>query len=72
MRRGDWVDHWKFGLCRIDRFDTAQPDRPAGQLVICTASSVRKTLRLEYVVVQSPRLDGERRIFPLLAKATGP
>lgn len=56
---GDWVDHRQFGLCRVDR---ALPD---GELMIKLETGRRKEIRLDYLEVLPPRMDGARRIYPL-------
>lgn len=56
---GDWVDHRQFGLCRVDR---ALPD---GELLIKLETGRRKEIRLDFLEVLAPRMDGQRKIFPL-------
>lgn len=56
---GDWVDHRQFGLCRVDRAT------PEGELLIKLESGRRKEIRLDFLEVLPPRIDGNRKIFPL-------
>lgn len=57
--RGDFLDHRQFGLCKIDREDDE------GGLVIRLPSGVRKTIKLDFMEVGQPRMEGTRRVFPI-------
>ena len=57
--KGDWIDHRQFGLCRVDG------DDEDGGLRIRLPSGIRKVIKLDVLEVLSPRLEGERKIFPL-------
>lgn len=58
-QRGDFIEHRQFGLCKIDREDEE------GGLVIRLPSGVRKTIKLDFMEVGQPRMEGTRRIFPI-------
>ncbi len=58
-KKGDWVEHRQFGLCRVDGEDAE------GALVIRLPNAQRKHIRLDVMDVLPPRQDGDRRIFPL-------
>lgn len=58
-QRGDFIEHRQFGLCKIDREDDE------GGLVIRLPSGVRKTIKLDFMEVGQPRMEGTRRIFPI-------
>lgn len=58
-QRGDFLEHRQFGLCKIDREDEE------GGLVIRLPSGVRKTIKLDFMEVGQPRMEGTRRIFPI-------
>ncbi|NOY92163.1 MAG: DUF296 domain-containing protein [Deltaproteobacteria bacterium] len=56
---GDWVRHPKFGLCKIER-------RTGDDSVsIKLPSARRKTIKLSFLQVGEPRMEGERYVFPL-------
>lgn len=57
--KGDWVDHRQFGVCRVDREDED------GGLVIRLPNGRRKTIKLDFMEVEEPRIDGDRRIYPI-------
>lgn len=58
-KKGDWVEHRQFGLCRIDGEDAE------GAIIIRLPSGMRKHIKLDVLEVLPPRHDGDRRIFPL-------
>lgn len=58
-KKGDWVEHRQFGLCRVDGEDAE------GALVIRLPSGQRKHIKLDVLEVLPPRHDSDRRIFPL-------
>ncbi len=64
LKRGDWVDHKQFGVCRIDRV-TGE-----GALTIKLPNARRKAIRLDFLDVLEPRREGERWIYPLRKKPT--
>lgn len=55
--KGDFIQHRQFGLCKVER------DSKGGGIVIKLPSGVRKTLRLDFLDVGAPRLEGSRRVF---------
>lgn len=57
--RGDYLDHRQFGLCRIDREDDE------GGLIIRLPSGVRKVIKLDFMEVGKPRMEGSKRVFPI-------
>jgi hypothetical protein len=57
--KGDFIEHRQFGLCRIDREDED------GGLIIRLPSGVRKVIKLDFMEVGQPRIEGTRRIFPV-------
>jgi hypothetical protein len=57
--RGDFIEHRQFGLCKIDREDDE------GGLVLRLPSGVRKTIKLDFMEVGQPRMEGTRRVFPI-------
>lgn len=58
-KKGDWVDHRQFGLCRIDG------ENVDGGLLIRLASGMRKVVHTDTLEVLPPRFEGDRRIYPL-------
>ncbi len=62
-KKGDWVEHRQFGLCRVDGED------PDGAVIIRLPSGMRKHIKLDVLEVLPPRHDGDRRIFPLRPRA---
>ncbi|MCS6799813.1 MAG: hypothetical protein NZ898_15070 [Myxococcota bacterium] len=58
-RRGDWVEHHRFGLCRVER-----EERP-GALRIRLPDGSFKSITLDVLEVLPARVDGRRRIIPL-------
>jgi predicted DNA-binding protein with PD1-like motif len=58
-RKGDWVDHRQFGLCRVDGEDVD------GGLLIRLPSGMRKVVQIDLLEVLPPRFEGDRRIFAL-------
>ena len=56
---GDWVRHPKFGLCKIER-RTGEDS-----VSIKLPSARRTTLKLSFLEVGEPRMEGERYVFPL-------
>lgn len=58
-KKGDWVEHRQFGLCRVDGEDAE------GALIIRLPSGMRKHIKLDVLEVLAPRHDTDRRIFPL-------
>lgn len=58
-QKGDFIDHRQFGLCKIDREDEE------GGLIIRLPSGIRKTIKLDFMEVGRPRMEGTRRVFPI-------
>lgn len=56
---GDYVDHRQFGLCRVDG------ESGDDGLIIRQPSGVRKVIRLEVMQVLPPRMEGDKRIYPV-------
>lgn len=61
-QRGDWIDHPKFGLCKLDGLSAS------GVGIIRLPDGRRKKLQLSALRVLAPRQDGQRRIFPVKPK----
>lgn len=57
--KGDFIQHRQFGRCKVER-----PDKGGG-IVIKLPSGIRKTLRLDFMDVGAPRMEGSRRVFPV-------
>ncbi|HJL20302.1 MAG TPA: DNA-binding protein [Sandaracinaceae bacterium LLY-WYZ-13_1] len=57
--KGDFIQHRQFGQCKVDREDGR------GGLVIKLPSGVRKTIKLDYMEVGQPRMEGRKRVFPI-------
>ena len=53
------MQHRQFGLCKVEKEDGS------GGIVIKLQSGVRKTIKLAYLEVGSPRQEGGRRVFPI-------
>ncbi len=60
--KGDWIEHAKFGLCKIEGLSGA------GVCFIKLPDSRRKKISLDAMLVLAPRHDGERKIFPVRPK----
>ncbi len=60
--RGDWIDHPKFGLCKIDGLSGV------GVGIIRLPDGRRKKIQFSVLRVLAPRDDGQRRIFPVTPK----
>lgn len=58
-QKGDFVSHRQFGTCKVEREDGN------GGIVLKLQSGVRKTIKLAYMEVGSPRDEGGRRVFPI-------
>ncbi len=58
-QKGDFIEHRQFGLCKVDREDED------GGLMIRLPSGVRKTIKLDFMEVGQPRMEGTRRVFPV-------
>jgi predicted DNA-binding protein with PD1-like motif len=63
--RGDWIDHPKFGLCKLEGLSGA------GVGIIRLPDGLRKKIHFSVLRVLAPRQDGERRIFPVTPKRKG-
>ncbi len=65
IETGDWVEHHKFGLCRVEKADDDDG------LLIKLPNNRRKLIKVTYLEVLAPRQDGERVIYPLRSKKKG-
>ncbi len=61
--QGDWIEHTKFGLCRIEGVSGD------GVCFIKLPDSRRKKIKIDAMQVSAPRIDDGRRIFPVSAKS---
>jgi predicted DNA-binding protein with PD1-like motif len=58
-RRGEWIEHEKFGLCKIEGL----PGN--GVCIIKLPDATRKKIKLDAMLVLAPREEGGRTIFPV-------
>lgn len=58
-RKGDWLDHPKFGLCKIEGLPGD------GVCIIKLPDARRKKIKLSSLRTSAPRQDGNRTIFPV-------
>jgi predicted DNA-binding protein with PD1-like motif len=63
--RGDWIDHQKFGLCKIEGLSGDSV------CIIKLPNGTRKKIKLDAMLVFAPREDAERKIFPVRPKRKG-
>lgn len=63
--RGDWIDHPKFGLCKIEGLSGD------GVCIIKLADARRKKIKLEAMQVLAPRIEGGRKIFAVKSRSKG-
>lgn len=63
--KGDWIEHAKFGLCKIDGLSAD------GVCIIKLPDARRKKIKIDAMQVLAPRRDGDRRVFPVRPKAKG-
>lgn len=63
--RGDWIEHAKFGLCKIDGLSAD------GVCIIKLPDARRKKIKIDAMQVLAPRRDGDRRVFPVKPKRRG-
>lgn len=61
--RGDWIEHGKFGLCKIEGLSGD------GVCIIKLADARRKKIKLDAMRVLAPRLEGGRKIFTVKSRA---
>jgi predicted DNA-binding protein with PD1-like motif len=61
--RGDWIEHAKFGLCKIEGLTGD------GVCIIKLPDARRKKIKLDALLVFAPREDDGRRIFPVRGRA---
>jgi hypothetical protein len=61
--KGDWIEHAKFGLCKIEGLSGD------GVCIIKLPDARRKKIKIDALQVLAPRADGERKIFPVRPKA---
>ncbi len=64
-RRGDWLEHPKFGSCKIESLSGA------GVCVIKLPDARRKKIKLDAMKVLAPRDEDGRRVFPVTSKPKG-
>ncbi len=62
-QRGDWIEHAKFGLCKIEGLPGD------GVCIIKLPDATRKKIKLDAMQVMAPREEGGRKIFPVRARA---
>ena len=60
--RGDWIEHQKFGLCKIEGLSADSV------CIIKLQNGTRKKIKLDAMSVLPPRDDGDRRIFAVKPK----
>ena len=60
--KGDWIEHAKFGLCKIEGLSGD------GVCIIKLPDARRKKIKIDALQVLAPRSDGGRRIFPVRSK----
>ena len=60
--RGDWIEHGKFGLCKIEGLSGD------GVCIIKLPDATRKKIKIDAMQVMAPREDGGRKIFPVRPK----
>ncbi|MEM7138293.1 MAG: DUF296 domain-containing protein [Myxococcota bacterium] len=61
--KGDWLDHAKFGLCKIESLGGD------GVCILKLADARRKKIQLGALAVLAPRRDGDRLIYPVRPRA---
>lgn len=60
--KGDWIDHLKFGLCKIEGLSGD------GVCIIKLPDATRKKIKLDAMLVLPPRKDANRTVFPVKPK----
>ncbi len=60
--RGEWLDHPKFGLCKIEGLSGD------GVCIIKLPNAQRKKIQIGALQILAPRQDGTRRVFPVRPK----
>ncbi len=60
--RGEWLDHPKFGVCKVEALSGD------GVCVIKLPNARRKKIQIGALQVLAPRLDGNRKVFPVRPK----
>ena len=60
--KGDWIEHVKFGLCKIEGLSGD------GVCIIKLPDARRKKIKIDALQVLVPRSDGGRRVFPVRVK----
>jgi predicted DNA-binding protein with PD1-like motif len=60
--KGDWIEHAKFGLCKIEGLSGD------GVCIIKLPDARRKKIKIDAMQVLAPRRDGGRRVFPVRPK----
>lgn len=61
--KGDWIEHAKFGLCRIEGLSGD------GVCIIKLPDARRKKIKIDAMQVLAPRQEGTRKIFPVKSKS---
>jgi predicted DNA-binding protein with PD1-like motif len=61
-KRGDWLEHKQFGLCRVEGEDLE------GGLMIRLPSGARKVISLEYLQVLPGRREGDGYVYSLVPR----
>ena len=64
--KGDWVDHAKFGLCKIEGLSGD------GVCILKLPNGTRKKIKLDALRILPPREDDGRKIFPLRPRGHSP
>lgn len=64
-RKGDWIEHAKFGLCKIEGLSGD------GVCFIKLPDARRKKIKISAMSVLAPREDGGRRVFAVRPKPKG-
>jgi predicted DNA-binding protein with PD1-like motif len=63
--RGDWIEHPKFGLCKIESLSGE------GVCIIKLPDARRKKIKIDAMQVHAPRTEGAGRVFPVRPKPKG-
>lgn len=65
LEKGDWIEHPKFGLCRIEGLSGD------GVCIIKLPDARRKKIKIDAMQVLAPRQEATRKIFPVKSKSKG-
>ena len=63
--RGDWIEHPKFGLCKIEGLTGD------GVCIIKLPNATRKKIKLDAMLVLPPRDEKGRKVFPVRPRRKG-